>query len=37
MRDAGHILGSSIFELWLKNEVGRLRKVVFSGDLGQPA
>ncbi len=36
MRDAGHILGSSIFELWLKNEVGRLRKVVFSGDLGQP-
>lgn len=36
MRDAGHILGSSIFELWLKNEVGRLRKLVFSGDLGQP-
>lgn len=36
MRDAGHILGSSIFELWLKNEAGRLRKIVFSGDLGQP-
>lgn len=36
MRDAGHILGSSIFELWLKNEAGRLRKLVFSGDLGQP-
>jgi metallo-beta-lactamase family protein len=36
MRDAGHILGSSIFELWVKNENGRLRKLVFSGDLGQP-
>lgn len=36
MRDAGHILGSSIFEFWLKNEAGRLRKLVFSGDLGQP-
>jgi len=36
MRDAGHILGSSIFELWVKNGKGRLRKLVFSGDLGQP-
>lgn len=36
MRDAGHILGSSIFEFWLQNEAGRVRKLVFSGDLGQP-
>ncbi len=36
MRDAGHILGSSIFEFWLTNSAGRLRKLVFSGDLGQP-
>ncbi len=33
-RDAGHILGSSSIELWLK-EQGRRRKLVFSGDLGQ--
>lgn len=32
-RDAGHILGSSIIELFLK-ENGRGVKVVFSGDLG---
>ena len=30
-RDAGHILGSSIVEIFLKG-----RKLVFSGDLGQP-
>jgi metallo-beta-lactamase family protein len=36
LRDAGHILGSAIVELWLKNESGRMRKFVFSGDLGQP-
>jgi metallo-beta-lactamase family protein len=30
-RDAGHILGSSIVEIFLFN-----RKIVFSGDLGQP-
>jgi len=32
--DAGHILGSSIVELWLE-EGGASRKLVFSGDLGQ--
>ena len=36
MRDAGHILGSAMFEFWLKTEVERPRKLVFSGDLGQP-
>ncbi len=35
MRDAGHILGSAMFELWLENGDGRTRKVVFSGDMGQ--
>jgi metallo-beta-lactamase family protein len=34
-RDAGHILGSCIVELWVKTSAGRLRKLVFSGDLGQ--
>lgn len=34
-RDAGHILGSAIVELWL-SEAGVTRKLVFSGDLGQP-
>lgn len=32
-RDAGHILGSCIVELWLR-EGGDERKLVFSGDLG---
>lgn len=32
-RDAGHILGSCIVELWL-TEGGEERKLVFSGDLG---
>ena len=36
MRDAGHILGSAILEVWIGNEAGRTRKLVFSGDLGQP-
>ncbi len=40
-RDAGHILGSAIIEVWI-SETGkgggdaRTRKLVFSGDLGQP-
>lgn len=33
LRDAGHILGSSIFEVWVKEE-GITKKMVFSGDLG---
>lgn len=35
LRDAGHILGAAVVELWLK-EGGLERKLVFSGDLGQP-
>lgn len=34
-RDAGHILGSAILEVWVETE-GVTRKLVFSGDLGQP-
>jgi len=33
LRDAGHILGAAIVELWL-TENDETRKVVFSGDLG---
>jgi len=33
LSDAGHILGSSIVELWLE-DAGESRKLVFSGDLG---
>lgn len=33
LRDAGHILGSSIVELWLDHD-GKQRKLIFSGDLG---
>ncbi|MDT8900556.1 MBL fold metallo-hydrolase RNA specificity domain-containing protein [Anaeroselena agilis] len=33
--DAGHILGSSIIEIWV-TENGKTVKFVFSGDLGQP-
>lgn len=33
LRDAGHILGSSIVEMWLQ-EGNQRRKLVFSGDLG---
>jgi metallo-beta-lactamase family protein len=35
LNDAGHILGSSIVELWLEDD-GHKRKLVFSGDLGRP-
>ncbi|MBU0753118.1 MAG: MBL fold metallo-hydrolase [Gammaproteobacteria bacterium] len=35
LRDAGHILGSAILELWAEDH-GAARKLVFSGDLGQP-
>lgn len=35
-RDAGHILGSAIIELWLKYGQS-MRHLVFSGDLGNPA
>ena len=34
-RDAGHIIGSAIIELWVRDG-GSTRKLVFSGDLGQP-
>ena len=35
-RDAGHMLGSAIVEVWVEEGTHR-RKIVFSGDLGQPA
>ncbi|MCK9445393.1 MBL fold metallo-hydrolase [bacterium] len=35
LRDSGHILGSSIFEVWI-NDQGKEKKLVFSGDLGNP-
>ena len=31
--DAGHMLGSSIIEVWVK-EQGNIKKIVFTGDLG---
>ncbi|MDP1558796.1 MAG: MBL fold metallo-hydrolase [Nitrosomonas sp.] len=34
-RNAGHILGSAIIEVWVKHRMVT-RKIVFSGDLGQP-
>jgi metallo-beta-lactamase family protein len=44
MQDAGHILGSSIFEVWIKEKreenpstsSGSMKKIIFSGDLGNP-
>lgn len=33
--DAGHILGSAIIEIWV-DDGRRAKKLVFSGDLGQP-
>lgn len=35
-RDAGHILGSAIAEVWVGAGAAQ-RKIVFSGDLGQPS
>ncbi len=35
IRDAGHILGSGIFEVWIKY-LDTFKKLVFSGDLGNP-
>lgn len=34
-REAGHILGSAIIEVWVESG-SQHRKIVFSGDLGQP-
>lgn len=35
LRNAGHILGSSILELWIQEERESVMKIVFSGDLGK--
>jgi metallo-beta-lactamase family protein len=35
-KDAGHILGASVIELWVE-EKGSQSKLVFSGDVGRPA
>ncbi|MCA1743963.1 MAG: MBL fold metallo-hydrolase, partial [Desulfovibrionales bacterium] len=35
-KDAGHILGSSIIEIWVDEEKDKKVKLVFSGDLGRP-
>jgi metallo-beta-lactamase family protein len=36
LRDAGHILGAAIAEVWVRDDAVET-KIVFSGDLGQPA
>jgi metallo-beta-lactamase family protein len=36
-RDAGHILGSALLEIWLsEDDAAQAVKLVFSGDVGQP-
>jgi len=35
IKDAGHILGSSIYEMWI-NDDGKKKKICFTGDLGNP-
>ncbi|WP_028315321.1 MBL fold metallo-hydrolase RNA specificity domain-containing protein [Desulfatibacillum aliphaticivorans] len=35
LRNAGHILGSAILEMWIEDD-GQEMKIVFSGDIGQP-
>lgn len=35
-RDAGHIIGAAIIELWVRDGANS-RKIVFSGDIGQPS
>ncbi len=35
LKDAGHILGSAIAEVWVKEGIKK-KKIVFSGDLGNP-
>lgn len=35
LRDAGHVIGSSIVELFVTGKDGNKEKIVFSGDLGQ--
>ncbi|MEK7575443.1 MAG: MBL fold metallo-hydrolase, partial [Patescibacteria group bacterium] len=34
LKDAGHILGSAMFEVTFLNDAGAKRKIVFTGDLG---
>jgi len=34
LKDAGHILGSSMFEFSVKNSAGKIEKILFTGDLG---
>lgn len=36
LRDAGHIIGAAIIELWVRDGA-TTRKIVFSGDIGQPS
>ncbi len=36
LHDAGHVLGSSIIEVKFTDDGGKLKKIFFSGDLGNP-